>query len=111
MTNQPINIFLIIILFFIIGRSFETIFVLWYFFRFLLLLKIYSHIRFILLTLELITLIRLILLLVTIIKSGIEIRFFFFFLCLIVGEARLGLRLIVMRSRFQRTELTSLNLS
>ena len=63
-----------------------------------------------LLILELITLIILGLIIFLITKIGLEFRFLFLFLCLVVGEARLGLSLIVISSRFQKKELLSLNL-
>ena len=44
------------------------------------------------------------------IKNIFELRFFFLILCLIVGEACLGLSLIVIGSRFQKKELLSLSL-
>merc|ERR1712226_1417142 len=72
--------------------------------------KIYSHIGFILLILEVRSCILIVLILFLIFKSLIDFRFFFFFLCLIVGEARLGLSLIVFRSRIYRKELKILTL-
>merc|ERR1711934_455285 len=78
----------------------------WFTFLIVLVSKIYSHIGFILLILE----VRSCILIVLIFKSLIDFRFFFFFLCLIVGEARLGLSLIVFRSRIYRKELKILTL-
>lgn len=103
-----INLFFIFIL--ILGRSLEIVFLVWYIVSFILLTKLYSHIRYILLILELITLITLSLIILLILKTGLEFRFLFLFLCLVVGEASLGLSLIVISSRFQNTELLSLNL-
>merc|ERR1712048_503079 len=80
----------------------------WFAFLIVLVSKIYSHIGFILLILEVRSCILIVL--IFIFKSLIDFRFFFFFLCLIVGEARLGLSLIVFRSRIYRKELKILTL-
>jgi len=104
-------IFIVLIFFIILGRPCEVIFIFWYGLGFILLLKIYSHISYILLVLELLTLVMLRLLIFSILKFGLELRFLFLCLCLVVGEASLGLSLIIMRSRFQRKELLSLNLN
>ena len=104
-------IFIVFIFFIILGGPCEIIFIFWYSLGFSLLLKIYSHISYILLILELLTLVMLRLLIFSILKLGIELRFLFLCLCLVVGEASLGLRLMIIRSRFQRKELLSLNLN
>merc|ERR1712061_818989 len=82
----------------------------WFAFLIVLVSKIYSHIGFILLILEVRSCIFIVLILFLIFKSLMDFRFFFFFLCLIVGEARLGLSLIVYRSRIYRKELKILRL-
>lgn len=41
-------------------------------------------------------------------KSSVSIAFFFFYICFVVGEAIIGLRLLVMRSRLSSKELSSL---
>ena len=97
-------------LLFIFGSSLEIIYWLWYILSFFLIFRVYSHVRFILLILELITIISLALMLYFILKTGFEFRFLFLFLCIVVGEARLGLSLIVFSSRIQVYELISLNL-
>merc|ERR1739849_25329 len=74
----------------------------WFAFLIVLVSKIYSHIGFILLILEVRSCILIVLILFLIFKSLIDFRFFFFSLCLIVGESRLGLSLIVFRSRIYR---------
>ena len=102
------TLFLILLLIF--GTSLEIIYWLWYILSFFLIFRIYSHVRFILLILELITIISLALVFYFLLKTGLEIRFLFLFLCLVVGEASLGLSLIVIRSRIQAYELISLNL-
>ena len=101
---------LLIILLIIFGASLEIIYWLWYILSFFLIFRVYSHVRFILLILELITIISLALILYFLLKTGLEFRFLFLFLCIVVGEARLGLSLIVIRSRIQAYELISLNL-
>ena len=102
------TIFIIGIL--ILGGSLEIIFFVWYFLRFIIVVKLYSHIRYILLVLEVLTLITIALIIYFILKMGLEFRFIYLFLCLVVGEARLGLSLLIISSRFQRIELLSLNL-
>ena len=103
-------LFFIIIFFSLNGCANEFLIYLWYFFRFILLSKLYSHIGIILILLEIISLISLALLLIIITNLKIRLRFFFLFLCLIVGEASLGLRLLVISSRFQSKELLSNNI-
>lgn len=99
------------LIFFILnGSTIEIIFLLWYIRRMCILRKLHSHVRFILLTLELISVISIGLILIFLLKNTIELRFFFLILCLIVGEACLGLRLIVIGARFQKKELLSLSL-
>ena len=98
------------LLFIIIGLSLELFFISWIFYSLFLLVRLYSHLRFILLILELLTLTSLILIIFLTLKSGLELRFLFLFLCFAVGEAALGLRLLVITSRFQSTELISLNI-
>lgn len=94
----------------ILGGSLEIIFFIWYLLGFIIIIKLYSHVRYILLVLEVLTLITLTLIIYFILKTGLEFRFLYLFLCLIVGEARLGLSLLIISSRFQRIELLSLNL-
>ena len=94
----------------ILGASLDIIYWVWFFSSFLIIFRVYSHVRFILLILELLTIISLALVLYFLLKSGLEIRFIFLFLCLVVGEASLGLSLIVISSRIQSYELISLNL-
>ena len=94
----------------ILGASLDIIYWVWFFSSFIIIFRVYSHVRFILLILELVTIISLALVLYFLLKSGLEIRFLFLFLCLVVGEASLGLSLIVIRSRVQSYELISLNL-
>jgi hypothetical protein len=60
--------------------------------------------------LEILSLLSLSLLLLIILKVNFEISLLFLFLCLIVGEARIGLRLIIFSSRNQSIELLSLNI-
>ena len=101
---------IVIMLLSILGASLEIIYLIWYTLSFIIIFRIYSHIRFILLVLELVSIITLALVLYFLFKSGVEIRFLFLFLCIIVGEARLGLRLIILSSRNQSNELISVNL-
>ena len=75
-----------------------------------MLRTLHSHIRFMLLTLELLTMITIALALISILKNSIELSFFFLILCLIVGEACLGLSLLVIGARFQKKEILSLSL-
>lgn len=101
---------IVIIILSILGASLEIIYLVWYTLSFIIIFRVYSHIRFILLILELVGIITLALVLYFLFKTGVEIRFLFLFLCIIVGEARLGLSLIILRSRNQSNELVSLNL-
>ena len=101
---------LFVILLLIFGTSLEIIYWLWYILSFFLIFRVYSHVRFILLILELITIISLALILYFLLKTGFEFRFLFLFLCIVVGEARLGLSLIIISSRIQVHEIISLNL-
>merc|ERR1712018_637985 len=103
--------FYIFTIFFIFNRiPIEIILLIWYFRRILFFIKINSHISFMLLSLELISVISLTLISLLLLKKLIEVRFFFLFICLLVGEACLGLRLIVISSRFQKKELISLSI-
>jgi len=61
-----------------------------------------------LLAIELMSLITIIVVAVLLRKSSVSIAFFFFYICFVVGEAILGLRLLVMRSRLSSKELSSL---
>ena len=70
--------------------------------------KLYSHVRFMLLALEVVSLISMRLVLFIVIKNFVSYRIFFLFLCLVVGEAMIGLRLLVMRSRVEAKELRSI---
>ena len=103
-------LYLVIVFFILRASSIEIIFFTWYSIRVVILAKLYSHIRFILLILEIISLITIGLTLVFMLKSLTEPTFFFLLLCLIVGEACLGLSLIIISSRFQKKELISLSL-
>lgn len=94
----------------VLGGSLDSIYLMWFSLTIILLIRLYSHLRFILLILELITVIFLILLLFLGVVSGFELRFLFLFLCLAVGEACLGLGLLVITSRFQTAEIIRLNL-
>ena len=93
-----------------LGVSLEIVYCLWYRIRIYILIRIYNHLTYILLILEVITIISLILLLLIFLKIGINNRFLFLFLCLVVGEAVLGLSLLIINTRFQSIELISLNL-
>ena len=110
MFNLSYHVCIVIIFFILNGASLEIIFLLWFIRGILILIKLYSHISYILLTLELLSIISICLIIILLIKSSMELRFFFLLLCLIVGEACLGIRLIVIRSRFQKKELLSLSL-
>jgi len=61
-----------------------------------------------LLAIELMSLITIIVVAVLLRKSSVSIAFFFFYICFVVGEAIIGLRLLVMRSRLSSKELSSL---
>ena len=75
-----------------------------------MLAKLYSHVRFMLLALEVTSLISIALILFIIMKNGLPYRIFFLFLCLAVGEAIIGLRLLVFSSRIEAKELTSITI-
>ena len=96
---------------FIFIASKEIIFFFWYGILLTIFIRVYSHLRFILIILELITLITLRFILFIIRTSLLELRFLFLFLCLAVGEAALGLRLLILSSRFQSREFLSFNLN
>ena len=111
MTFNIFHILYVTILFFVLnGSSAEIVFILWYSLGLFSLSTLHSHIRFILLTLELLTIITIALRLLFILKNVIELSFFFLILCLIVGEACLGLSLLVIGSRLQKKEILSLSL-
>ena len=111
MTFNIFHIVYVTILFFVLnGCSVEMVFILWYSLGLFSLRTLHSHIGFILLTLELLTIITIALSLLFILKNRIELSFFFLILCLIVGEAYLGLSLLVISSRFQKKEILSLSL-
>jgi len=102
--------YLLIVFLILTGSRIDIIFLTWYAVRVLLLSKLYSHIRFILLVLEIFSIISISLVLILILKNSLELTFFFLLLCLLVGEACLGLSLIVINSRFQKKELISFRL-
>ena len=70
--------------------------------------KLYSHVSFIILSLEILSLVSMVVIIFLITKLCISYRFFFFFLCFLVGEAVMGLRLLVARSRISSNELSSI---
>jgi len=82
----------------------------WLIIRFFIVVKLYRHISFILLAMELMSLITIIVVAVLLRKSSLSVAFFFFYICFVVGEAILGLRLLVIRSRLRSKELSSLTL-
>jgi len=103
-------LFIYLLFFNLIGGDFSSIYIIWYIIRFLLLAKLYSHVRFMLLALEVTSLISIALILFIIMKNGLPYRIFFLFLCLAVGEAIIGLRLLVFSSRIEAKELTSITI-
>ena len=103
-----------VIIYVIILNKYKSKMVIWlYLFKiiiYVIILNKYNHITILLLYLEILTIIFLVILLYVIFLSGLNMRVLFIFLCIIVGEAILGLRLLVLNSRHQSKELQCLNL-
>ena len=70
----------ILTLLLILGASLDTIYWVWFFSSFLIIFRIYSRVRFILLILELLTIISLVLILYFFIKSGWNKLYIFIFM-------------------------------
>jgi len=97
--------FIVSIRYFFMNRNFIIVYFIWRVIIYVIILNKYNHITILLLYLEILTIILLVILLYVIFLSGLNMRVLFIFLCIIVGEAILGLRLLVLNSRHQSKEL------